>query len=460
MTDQPRRRALGAPIPPQTLIRPDADAQDIHPIPGGQEVGKRRRRRRRPLYRRPLVVIPAALLLVALSTAAVVGYRVESLMTSVQAVSTPPPMVTDATYMEEDDPDMPSGPITVDTGPARAVLESADTSPRDGEGFGARLQQAVSNSSDLVGGAAVATGLKNAGGNPMTLLVMGVDAQPGAAIDIGVRPDVLMLVRLDPQTRSCRVLAIPRDTRVDLPGYGESKINHALMVGGIPYQLLVTEAFLDIEIDHYLLIDFVAFRELVDSVGGVTVNVPEDLVKDGEVRFQAGAQHLNGEQALAYTRFRSTPDGDIGRVERRWALLAGLANALQGRDLVGDANRMLPALQDHFRTDLSATDITQIARDYGAGCTSPGARSEGDIEMLEGTRVRLSDPIVGQSLYFNVVDESAIDRYVAAFLTPGAPGTTPAASPEATPATTPGATPGVTRTERERWAATQRPRLR
>jgi LCP family protein required for cell wall assembly len=412
------------------------------PLPGAQSSSgrKRKRRRRRPLYRRPLVVVPVALLLIVVAAVGAVGYRVESLMTSVHSVSTPPPEITDGTYYEADDPEMPQRPITVDTGPAQEALDTAPNADgsqqADDGGFTSRLQRAVSNSSDLVGGAAVAAGLKDGGEAPLTLLMMGVDARPGSPIDIGVRPDVLMVVRLDPETRSCRILSIPRDTRVELPGYGESKINHALMVGGIPYQLLVTEAFLDLEIDHYVLIDFVAFQHLVDSVGGISVDVPEDLSKNGEVQFEKGMQHLNGEQALLYTRYRAAPEGDLGRVERQWALMSGVADAIEGRDLVGDVNKMVPSLEAHLRTDLTATGMTQIARDYGSRCTSSSTRSSDMIDMIDGMRIRFEDPILEQSLYYNVVTEEKVHERVDFLINGGA------GEPADGPATPVPATPG------------------
>ena len=400
---------------------------DFKPLPAGLGTSTRRRRRRKkPLYRRPLVIVPAALLLIAVSAVAVVGYRMESLMSAVHAVSTPPPVVTDGTYMEQDDPDMPSTPVTVDTAPAREALASVDGAGVQAEtGFTSRLQRAVSNSSDLVGGAAVAAGIKGSEGRPLTLLFMGVDARPGAAIDIGVRPDVLMVVRLDPNDGACRILSVPRDTRVELPGYGKSKINHALMVGGIPYQIMVTEQLLDVEIDHYMLIDFVAFEHMVDAVGGVTVVLPETLSKDGAVRFEEGTQHLDGAQALALARFRApSSEGDLGRVERQWALLGGLADAVQGRDIVGDVNTMLPALEAHLRTDLTATDLTQIAKAYGKRCMSSNARS---IDMVDGSRIRFHDPILNASLYYNVVTDATVEKRVDALLGDGP------ASPQGTP---------------------------
>ena len=105
----------------------------------------------------------------------------------------------------------------------------------------------------------------------LTVLVMGVDARPGQPIDIQVRADALSVVHIDPETGICRMLSIPRDTRVMLPGYGYSKVNHALAIGGVPYQQLVVGQYLGIEIDHYGLIDFAGMAELVDAVGGVTV---------------------------------------------------------------------------------------------------------------------------------------------------------------------------------------------
>ncbi len=122
----------------------------------------------------------------------------------------------------------------------------------------------ANNVSDLAQGAIEAAGVDQTTLPPMTILLMGVDARPGEAIDIGVRPDALAVLRLDPATGSCRMLAIPRDSRVDLPGYGLTKINHALAVGGIPYQELVVQNFLGITIDKYALIDFGGITELVE----------------------------------------------------------------------------------------------------------------------------------------------------------------------------------------------------
>ena len=259
---------------------------------------------------------------------------------------------------------------------------------------------------DLAAGAAVAAGVKDPGAQAMTILVMGVDARPGAPIDVGVRPDALMVVRLDPTTKSCRMLSIPRDTRVNLPGYGESKINHALMVGGIPYQELVVQNLLGITIDSYVLIDFDAFQQLVDAVGGVPVKVASPVTVAG-VALTAGTHTMDGTTALAYARYRDpASDGDIGRVKRQWTLLRGIASVEHGRDLPGDLNQLLPVVSANMRTNLTASDLATIAKTYGGTCTAESAPAS----ILAGTRVRMADPILQQTVDYNVIDSALVQK--------------------------------------------------
>jgi LCP family protein required for cell wall assembly len=434
-------------MPPRPKLAPEIttfDAEIIYP-PGYSPTDppplRRRRRRRRPLWRRPIFIVPVVLLVLLVSGAGAVVYRTNGVMSNLRTISTPPPMITDATFMEEDDPDMPAGPITVDTGPAQsAIREVADErslpKPQD-TGFGARIGNITSGVGDLANAASVAGGIGGPKEEGFTMLVMGVDAQPGAAIDIGVRPDVMMLIRFDPNTHSCRMLSIPRDTRVELPGYGQTKINHALMVGGIPYQLLVTEDFIEHPIDHYVLLDFQAFEQAVDVVGGINVDVERDMEKSGIV-LSAGPQELNGEEALAYARFRTPEDdGDISRVKRQWSILGGLADAAQGRDLISDVNTLVPTVEEHIRTDLTLTEMTTLARDYGDQCLNIDRDS---IAMTKGTRVQFNDPILNQRLYYNVVQESTVQQRIEEFLsgTQAVPDpdvqATPSPEVEATPA--------------------------
>lgn len=427
----------GGPLP-----ETDAASASFVPLPGADKfvdpssTRRKRRRHRRPLYRRKRFLIPTILLALMLAAVLPSLYWTGSTLSTLRQVSTPPPEeITDGTFLEDDDPAMTGGPITVRTGPAQAAIEAAlsggDVPQSSGGGFGGMWQNVSSGASDIAGGAAVATGLSGGSDESFTILVMGVDARPGSPIDIGVRPDVLMVVRFDPVTQSCRALSVPRDTRVELPGYGQSKINHALMVGGIPYQILVTEDFLDVEIDHYLLIDFVAFQQIVDSVGGITVDVSEDLTRDGELHFTEGTQAFDGEEALAYARFRSGPEADRARIQRQWGVLSSIADEMAGRNLVNQVTEVTNTIEGHLRTDLPAADMTSIAKVYGGKCSAMGTES---VSMMAGTWVQFDDPILGRTETYNFVEPAVVEQHVDELMNGSSidadePGATPASTP-------------------------------
>jgi LCP family protein required for cell wall assembly len=244
----------------------------------------------------------------------------------------------------------------------------------------------------------------------MTILIMGVDAREGEAIDIGVRPDSLMVMHLDAATGSCRLLSIPRDTRTDLPGYGMTKVNHALAVGGIDYQIKVVEQMLGLGVDHYVLIDFNGFEDLVDAVGGITVDVPEPFTSSDGQQFSAGRQEMTGKQALSYARWRGGPDGDFGRIQRQQQILRALVQRASGLNIVGSINELLPAVEENLRTDLSATEMTSVAMDYRSRCTD----STISMTRLEGFDAVYNDPMLQMNLYYIEVDAAEIRRKVAA----------------------------------------------
>lgn len=354
-------------------------------------------RRRRRWYARPVPVVLLALLMIVGSLAGYALQRVTSAIGDIQQVSTPPAVVTTT------DEEIGSTEFSVDTQPAIVALQQSGHAPESDPGLLGQFQNGASDLNDLAGGAAAAAGVTESDRAAQTIMVLGVDARPGAAIDVGVRADTIMVVRLDPTAGTCRVLSVPRDTQVDLPGYGLSKINHALLVGGIPYQQLVVEQTLGIAIDHYALIDFNAFEDLVTHYGGITIDVPYDLVKDdGQVVFTAGPRQLDGATALQYARFRSKSDGgDQARVERQWSVLRALGQQADRGDVVQDVTTLLPALTTHVRTDLSPRELAGTARALDGRCTSQNV----DTQQLNGSRVRQQDAILHQSVYFNVVSD-------------------------------------------------------
>jgi LCP family protein required for cell wall assembly len=346
---------------------------------------------------RRLFLVPMLLLLLAAMGMLAVGWRVNSSVSTIQQVSTPAPLVSG---------DRLGGDKTtsIDTEPARQAVRSYPEQRTSGGGA-----NGVGNTiSNLTGGAAIAAGLQEEpSARTMNILLMGVDARPGEAIDIGVRPDALAVLHLDAQTGSCRMLAIPRDSRVELPGYGLSKINHALALGGIPYQEQVVEQFLGITVDHYGLIDFAGIEQVVDAVGGVTIDNPEAFSYSGTT-FEAGSQTLDGERALLYARYRGGPDGDFGRVGRQQQVLRAILQSASGRDAISLIPRLLPVVEDHTRTSLGPDEIVNLAANYRTTCTEQTL----ETETLAGSVATFPDPLLDLDLSYVIVDDAEVRKQV------------------------------------------------
>jgi len=223
-----------------------------------------------------------------------------------------------------------------------------------------------------------------------------------------------MVLRLDPVARSCRVLSIPRDTLVDLPGYGETKVNHALMVGGIPYQRLVVEEYLGITVDRYALIDFQGFQAMVAAVGGVPIFVPEEIKVGDEVLFQAGQTTFDGDDALQYARYRGGADVDVGRVRRQQQLIRALAVVASSRDIVRDVNDLLPAVEQHVRTDLSPAEIVELEGQYVSTCSEDRLQLDTLVGQIQESTT--SDPLFKRPLFYFVTERESVAAKVAVLL--------------------------------------------
>jgi LCP family protein required for cell wall assembly len=257
----------------------------------------------------------------------------------------------------------------------------------------------------------VAAGAEAVTTAPMTIVLLGVDARTGEAIDVGVRADAIVLLHLDAEARACRILAVPRDSRTELPGYGQSKLNHALAVGGIPYQIQVIEEFLDLDINRYALANFQAFAKIVDAIGGVPLTVTEPFTMDG-VSFEVGERWVTGAEALAFVRYRGGADGDLGRIARQQEMLRAIAAQASGLDIARQVPDIMSVIEQHLRTDLSLVEISSLIAYYQPAC---GANQ---IEMasLTGETATFPDPLVGQDLSYVVVSDADKAEQVAFLL--------------------------------------------
>lgn len=175
----------------------------------------------------------------------------------------------------------------------------------------------------------------------------------------GGRGDVLLVLTLNPLGQTLTLLSIPRDTRVGFPGEGLVKINAAYALGGATAQTQAVERFLGIPMDKYVEISLGGFREAIDLAGGVDVNPKFSFQLDGSV-FKPGPVHLNGEQALAYSRMRKEdPLGDLGRNVRQQEVVRQLMGTL-GRRSAADLQHLLNQLSSHLRTNFSPSEVVRL----------------------------------------------------------------------------------------------------
>jgi len=196
---------------------------------------------------------------------------------------------------------------------------------------------------------------------PVTILLLGRDTRD-AETERG-RADTIMLLHINPAEGRASILSIPRDTLVDIPGYGEDKINAAYAYGGEELMIKTVSSFLGAVINHYITIDFEGFVKLIDELGGVDVQIDRPILdpKTGAY-FAAGSHHFTGEQALAFTRSRSTEFGDIGRIQRQQFVLKELVKQKLNLKYISDINQYFQILVDNVRTDIDIMTIASYAK--------------------------------------------------------------------------------------------------
>ncbi|MCL4499912.1 MAG: LCP family protein [Chloroflexi bacterium] len=160
-------------------------------------------------------------------------------------------------------------------------------------------------------------------GQPVTFLIIGCDSR--GKNDPG-RSDTLMVVRINPTKKIVSIISIPRDTRVRIPGHGKDKINAAYAIGDGELALKTVKQFTGLEFNHYVSVDFLGFKKIVDALGGIDINVQPPGGKsrlvdpDIGLNLPKGMQHLNGDEALKFVRVRHVDD-DFGRTKRQQQFL-------------------------------------------------------------------------------------------------------------------------------------------
>ncbi|MDA8441827.1 MAG: LCP family protein [Peptococcaceae bacterium] len=201
----------------------------------------------------------------------------------------------------------------------------------------------------------------------INILVIGVDERTYSA-DKSYRTDTLILASIDPSSKQIALLSIPRDTRVEIPKDGLDKINAAAAYGGLNTTVAVVQQLTGVKIDGYIKTDFTGFKDVINTLGGITVNVEKDMYyltgdkQDGVINLKQGVQVLDGTKALEYARFRHDALGDISRTARQQVVLKAIGKKLMQPSTIPKIPALIRGFSQAVDTNLPMAELVNIAQ--------------------------------------------------------------------------------------------------
>ncbi len=195
-------------------------------------------------------------------------------------------------------------------------------------------------------------------GERTNILLLGVDAREGEKHS---RADTIILASIDPDLNKVALVSIPRDTRVNIGGSSD-KICVANYYGGPRYTKKVVESLLDTTVDYYVEMDFKGFKKIVDTLGGVNINVPCRMYKPSEdIDLKPGQKKLDGRGALAFVRYRGYTQGDIQRTAMQQTFIKALAAEVLQAKTIPRLPKLIRELNDYVDTDMKISDALRLA---------------------------------------------------------------------------------------------------
>ena len=221
--------------------------------------------------------------------------------------------------------------------------------------------------------------------SPTDFLVLGTDHAQLRGREEANRSDSIMIIRTDPDRHRISYLSIPRDLRVPIPGYGDSKVNAAMQLGGPTLAIKTIESYTGLPINHVIVADFSQFEDVIDALDGVTIDVPGPIVSKFDCpystdercarwdgwRFRKGPQHMDGRRALIYSRVRKNAlnpaDSDISRTERQQQVLQAMLRRMTSVSTLVKLPFVGSKLVRPLATDLSTGQLLQVAWVYKRG---------------------------------------------------------------------------------------------
>jgi polyisoprenyl-teichoic acid--peptidoglycan teichoic acid transferase len=208
---------------------------------------------------------------------------------------------------------------------------------------------------------AAAKEAEQASGDPLDVLVLGVDRRPSSAEGESTRSDTMMLVRVTPATGEVKLLSVPRDLYVEVESGEKDRINTAYAYGGVEKARAVMEDLTGVDIDNYVIVDFEGFEKVIDAMGKVRVDVGRGVFPE-HWNMGEGFERLNGHKALKFARYRGTPGADLDRIDHQQKLLAALRRQALQWDTVTRLPAIIRVTNENVNTDLGILQVIPLAR--------------------------------------------------------------------------------------------------
>lgn len=205
----------------------------------------------------------------------------------------------------------------------------------------------------------------------INILCLGLDynyTSEGIIFSKNARTDTIFVVNVN-KNGKINILSVPRDMRVEIPGYGMDKANAAYALGEEPLAQQTIEDFLGIKIDYYAIIRIKGTKELIDALGGITVDVEKDINYDDNwghthIHLKKGPQKLSGEEAVGYSRFRYDEEGDRGRIRRQHHVLKALVQQLKDPRNITKVGEITKVIKNNIETSFTVTQLIDLTRLY------------------------------------------------------------------------------------------------
>lgn len=255
-----------------------------------------------------------------------------------------------------------------------------------------------------------------------SILFLGIDdSDKRSQGEDNSRSDAIILATLNKQEKTVKLLSIPRDSLVYIPAKGyNDKINHAFQKGGAKSSIETIENLLDVPVDYYVKMNFDAFVDVVDALGGIEAEVPftfteKDQYEKFTVKLTKGKHVLDGREALALARTRKI-DNDIERGKRQQLLLQSLVEKTTSAGSITKYGDVIQAVGKHMKTDMTIETMTSFVTYLKGGMpdieslslegfddwTSQGYYWRLDEQNLEDTKLKLKN-------HLEIIDEETIE---------------------------------------------------